>query len=99
MSKDTGAAIFAPKYIPAEIMRKMTKDQLKLIATQKNTRGKFSQNALNAQKIIWRTKGYFNHYSNSLNMHEKTGWDIPTEETVDLEPWLNGTEVKNEKRI
>lgn len=92
----TSKAIFAPKYIPAETMRKMTKDQLKLIATQKNTRGKFSQNALNAQKILWRTKGYFSKHWNGLNMHERTGWDIPTDETVDIEPWLNGTEVVNE---
>ena len=82
----------APKYIPAKVMRKMTRRQLHIIQTQKNTKGKFSQNANNAQKILWRTSGYMNKWHNSLNMHEKTGWEIPTEETVDLSVWLNGTE-------
>lgn len=84
--------IKAPKYIPAEVMRKMTREQLKVIQTQKNTRGKYSENANNAQKILWRTSGYMSRYTNGLNMHEKTGWDIPEEETVDITPWLNGTE-------
>lgn len=85
--------ITAPKYIPAEVMRKMTREQLKVIQTQKNTKGKYSQNANNAQKILWRTSGYMNSHIHCLNMHEKTGWDVPEVETVDLEPWLNGTEV------
>lgn len=90
----TGKAIFAPKYIPAEVMRKMTREQLKIIQTQKNTKGKYSQNANNAQKILWRNSGYMSKHYNCLNYHEKIGWEIPKEETVDITPWLNGTEVK-----
>ena len=84
--------IKAPKYIPAGVMRKMTREQLKVIQTQKNTKGKYSQNANNAQKILWRTGMHFNGWWNIQTLHEKTGWDIPTEETVDITPWLYGTE-------
>lgn len=87
----------APKYIPAEILRKLTKDQLRVLQTQKNTKGLYSQNANRAQKILWQTNGHTTMSTGRnglpLNMHEK-GWEVPTEETVDLEPWLNGTEVQ-----
>lgn len=89
-------AIFAPKYIPAEIMRKLTVDQLKIIQTQKNTKGLYSQNANRAQKILWQMSGrtsFETGVSVPLTMHEKSGWEIPEEETVNLTPWLNGTEI------
>lgn len=88
-------AIFAPKYIPADVMRKLTKDQLKLLQTQKNTKGRYSQNADRAQKILWQDKhtNINAGIAYPLTMHEKTGWEIPTVETVDLSPYLNGTEV------
>ena len=92
-----GKAILPPRYIPAEILRKLTRDQLKIIQTQKNTKGRYSQNADRAQKILWQTNGHTTMSTGRdglpLNMYEK-GWEVPTEETVDLEPWLNGTEVK-----
>lgn len=90
--------IKAPRYIPAEVMRKMTRNQLKIIQTQKNTRGKYSENANNAQKILWRNSGYTSKHYNCLNYHEKTGWGIPKEETVDITPWLNGTEATECKK-
>ena len=94
-----GKAIIPPKYIPAEVLRKLTKDQLKIIQTQKNTKGRYSQNADRAQKILWQMTGRTSKTTGvytPLTMHEKNGWDIPEEETVDLEPWLNGTEVQDD---
>lgn len=92
-------AIFAPKYIPADIMRKLTVEQLKIIQTQRNTKGRYSQNADRAQKILWQ-----NFHTNvnagimyPLTYGEKTGWSIPEEETVDLTPYLNGTEAIKEE--
>ena len=88
--------IKAPKYIPAEVMRKLTRNQLQTIHTQKNTRGKYSQNAHRANQILYYSSGRTSlatGVSCPLSMQEK-GWEIPTEETVDLRPWLNGTEVQ-----
>ena len=88
--------IKAPKHIPAEVMRKMTKDQLRVIQTQKNTKGRHSQNADRAQKILWQSCGrtsWTTGVYTPLTLVEK-GWEVPEEETVDLEPWLNGTEVR-----
>ena len=85
----------APKYIPAEVMRKLTEEQLKTIATQKNTKGKCSQNALTAQKILWYASGRTNMMTGTvtpLTMSDK-GWRFPQEATVDLKPYLNGSEV------
>ena len=87
--------IKAPKYIPAKIMRAFTREQLKVIATQRNTKGLFSQNAYSAQKILWYTSGRTSTKTGivvPLSMHEATGWDVPEVETVSVEPWLNGTE-------
>ena len=87
--------IKAPKYIPAKIMRSFTREQLKIIATQRNTKGLFSQNAYSAQKILWYTSGRTSTKTGivvPLSMHEATGWDVPEIETVSVEPWLNGTE-------
>ncbi len=85
------------KYIPAEVMRKMTIQQLKVIATQKNTKNKFSDNALRAQKILWYATGRTHFMTGTyapLSMNEK-GWSVPQEESVDIKPYLNGTEVEN----
>ena len=85
----------AIKYIPANIMRKLTAEQLRIVATQRNTKGKYSINALKAQTILW-------YASNRTNMMTGTvtpltasdrGWQIPQTETVDLTPFLNGSEV------
>lgn len=92
--------IKAPKYIPAEIMRNLTRPQLKILMTQKNTRGLYSENANRAQKILWQSGGHTSAHtaiSSPLTLVEK-GWHIPEEETVNLEPWLNGTEVGYESR-
>ena len=90
-----GEKIKAPKYIPAKIMRAFTREQLRVIATQRNTKGLYSQNAYNAQKILWYTSGRTSTKTGivvPLSMHEATGWDVAEIETVALEPWLNGTE-------
>ncbi len=85
----------AIKYIPSAVMRKLTKKQLKIVSTQRNTKGKYSINALKAQTILW-------YASNRTNMMTGTvtpltasdrGWQIPQTETVDLTPYLNGSEV------
>ena len=94
------AKIKAPKYIPAEVMRNLTRPQLKILMTQKNTRGLYSENANRAQKILWQSNGRASRHtgiSSPLTLVEK-GWCIPEKETVDLEPWLNGTEVGYESR-
>ena len=86
--------IKAPKYMPAAILRSLTREQLYILQTQKNTKGKTSENAQRAQKILWQTSGYVSKctgVSVPLTLVER-GWDIPTEETVDLSEWLNGTE-------
>lgn len=90
-----GEKIKAPKYIPAKIMRAFTREQLRVIATQRNTKGLYSQNAYNAQKMLWCTSGYTSMKTGitaPLSMHEATGWNVAEAETVALEPWLNGTE-------
>lgn len=90
-----GEKIKAPKYIPAKIMRAFTREQLRVIATQRNTKGLYSQNAYNAQKILWYTSGHTSMETGitvPLSMHEATGWNVAEAETVSLEPWLNGTE-------
>ena len=86
----------APRYIPSEIMRCLTKEQLRILMTQKNSKGKYSQNANRAQKILWQMSGHTSRntgWSQPLTMHEKTGWEIPKEKTIDLKEWLNGTEL------
>ena len=84
------------RYMPAEIMRKLTREQLRILMTQKNSRGRYTENANRAQKILWQTNGHTIASTgpiHPLTMHEKTGWTVPEEETIDLSPWLNGTEV------
>ena len=87
--------IKAPKYIPAEVMRKLTEPQLRIILTQKNSKGRYSQNADRAAKILRQRSGYTTFTTGTVHpptLHERTGWDIPEEKTIELEPWLNGTE-------
>lgn len=88
--------IKAPRYIPASVLRKLTKRQLQILQTQLNTKGLHSDNANRAQKILWQQNGHMSKntgVSSPLTMGEKTGWEIPEIETVDISPWLNGTEV------
>ena len=88
--------IKAPKYMPADILRKLTKEQLYILQTQKNTKGKTSENAQRAQKILWQLSGHTSKHtgiSSPLNFYEKYGLDIPTEEAIDLSEWLNGSEI------
>ena len=82
----------AIKYIPANIMRKLTEEQLKIVAKQRNSKGKFSINALTAQKILWYASGRTNMMTGvftPLTMSDR-GWQIPQTETVDLMQYLNG---------
>lgn len=86
--------IRAPAYIPADVMRRMTENQLRVVATQKNTKGRYSANANRAQKILWYQKKRTNFMTGTVvpcSMADK-GWRMAKEETVDLSPWLNGTE-------
>lgn len=86
--------IKAPTYIPADVMRRMTRCQLQVIATQKNTKGKYSANANRAQKILWYQKPRTNFMTGTVapcSMADK-GWSIAENETVDLYEWINGTE-------
>ena len=87
--------ITAPKYMPADILRKLTVEQLRILMTQLNTRGITSENGRRAQKILWQSGGHTSVNTGvtcPLTMVER-GWTIPTEKTIDLSAWLNGTEL------
>ncbi len=86
--------IKAPKRIPAEIMRKMTREQLKVIATQKNTKGNYSMNAYAASQILRYEDGKMHFFTGKFTPYSKAdgGFRIPMVLTIELDEWLNGTE-------
>jgi len=85
----------APRYMPAKVLRALTKEQLQILTTQKNSKGITSENGLRAQKILWQTSGHTSMRTGITCPLTKVeqGWEIPTEKTIDLSEWLNGTEL------
>ena len=86
--------IKAPKRIPAEIMRKFTREQLKVIATQKNTKGNYSVNAYAASQILHYDDNRTHFATCTIVPCSKSdkGFRIPINKSVELDEWLNGTE-------
>ena len=89
------SGIQAPRYMPAKVLRALTKEQLAILQSQLNTKGITSQNGLRAMHILYQAIGRTNPETGilaPLTMTER-GWSIPTEKTIDLSEWLNGTEL------